>query len=130
VKKKRQAAPLEIQGTPDRVKSLQSFLSCLFYLTQEAEREGFAYIKTVLKETIAKIDLLSRGESVLPQAADVIDDSLYEAMAFLHSLADLSAQERCDFMKIYEELRRTTGARGKRKTVLPSGLYFLASIGG
>jgi hypothetical protein len=90
-----------------KVKVLQSLLSCLFYLCQEAERERLPYVGALLKDTISRIDLLSRS-GVLPHAgADIIDDSLYEAMSFLHELAGLSPAQRSDFMKTFEILRHT-----------------------
>jgi hypothetical protein len=101
-------------GTPsDKVKTIQTFIACLFYLSQEAEREGFPYITTILKETISKIDLMSRGGS-LPAPANIIDDSLYEALNFLHTLADLSPKERSDFMKVFDAIRKTCFVRERK----------------
>jgi hypothetical protein len=91
----------------DKVKTLQSFIACLFYLSQEAEREAFPYIAVILKESIGKIDLLSRGGFQHPPTCELLDESLYEAMNFLHELAEFSPASRREFMKVFDALRRT-----------------------
>jgi hypothetical protein len=91
----------------DKVKTLQSFIACLFYLSQEAEREAFSDIAVILKECIGKIDLLSRGGFLQPPTCELLDESLYEAMNFLHELAEFSPAGRREFMKVFDALRRT-----------------------
>ena len=96
------------------VKTLQSIISCLFYLCKEAEKQKILYACFVLKEAISKIDLLSRGQFAIVPTKEIIDDSLYEAMNFLHKLADMSDAERSDFMNVYNKLRETIVTRGKK----------------
>jgi hypothetical protein len=90
-----------------KIKEIQSFLSCLFYLIQEANREELPFVADVLKEAIAKIDRLSNCDELREASANIIDNSLFEAMNFLHTLAGLSAEERSDYMKVFEILRQT-----------------------
>lgn len=104
--KKRELSSKHQRDSLDNTRTLQSFLSCLFYLAKEAEREGLPYISTVLKESIGKIDLLSRSGRYHSTIPNVIDDSLYEAMNFLHHLAELAPADRAEFMKVFDEIRR------------------------
>jgi hypothetical protein len=103
-------------GKNDNIRTIQSILSCLFFLSKEAEKSRIFYVDTILKEAIAKIDLLGRGQSVFFQTTQIIDESLYEAMSFLHHLADVPMATRADFIEFYNELRtvikNTSGKTG------------------
>lgn len=91
----------------EKVKALQSFLSCLFYLIQEAKRENLTFVADVLKEGIGKIDRLSNCDELRQASANIIDNSLFEAMNFLHTLSSLSVEQRADYMRVFEMLRQT-----------------------
>jgi hypothetical protein len=112
MKRKSKVLSLPERCGQGKTKVLQSFVSCLYYLSQEAAREGLPYITAVLKDTIGKIDLLSRGELI--DTSELIDDSLYEALSFLHELSELEPADRADFMAIYNSLRKTIRVREKK----------------
>jgi hypothetical protein len=92
-----------------KIKEIQSIVSCLFFLVQEANRGELPFVAEVLKESIAKIDRLSNCDELRELSTNIIDHSLFEAMNFLHMLATLSA-ERPDYKKILETLRQTLHA--------------------
>lgn len=105
MKKARKVVPAV--ASTRKLKALQSFYSCLFYLIQESNREDLPFVADVLKESIAKIDRLSNADELREASVRIIDNSLYEAMNFLHTLSGLSPEERSDYMKIFELLRQT-----------------------
>jgi hypothetical protein len=121
MKKPRKAA-VAAAGTKDverKVKALQSFHSCLFYLIQESYREDLPFVADVLREGISKIDRLSNGDELREASVRIIDNSLYEAMNFLHTLSGLSPAERSDYMKIFELLRQTMRIGPPKDAVKP-----------
>jgi hypothetical protein len=121
MKKARKAAPATA-GTKNaerKLKALQSFYSCLFYLIQESHREDLPFVADVLKESISKIDRLSNGDELREVSARVIDNSLYEAMNFLHTLSGLSPAERSEYMKIFELLRQMLQIGPPKDTAKP-----------
>jgi hypothetical protein len=108
MKKSSKTATVKPKKNPkEKVKALQSFLSCLFYLIQEAKREDLTFVANVLKEGIGKIDRLSNCDELRQASANIIDNSLFEAMNFLHTLSSLSVEQRTDYMRVFEMLRQT-----------------------
>ncbi len=103
-----------IKGARNKKQTLQSFVACLYYLSEEADREDLPSVRDIFREAIGSISAWSSGRPLKP-AVGLVDSSLFEAMGLLHKLLNSPPAERVTFINAFAALGDTFDHRSSEK---------------